>query len=143
MKSECRLPLPKFGLNGYNINLRLFMIAMNVICIKRVYEKAAKDEYRILIDRLWPRGLKKEQAVIDMWIKEIAPSPGLRKWFGHEPERFVEFRKRYLAELVQNDVTKIVFDLLTKHQQVVLVYAAKNEMANHAVVLKEYLESML
>ena len=112
------------------------MTAMNVICIKRVYEKAAKGEYRILIARLWPRGLKKEQAAIDMWIKEIALSLGLRKWIEHEPERFVEFRKRYLAELVQNDVTKMAFDLLTKHQQVVLVYAAKNEMANHTVVLK-------
>ena len=115
---------------------------MNTICIKRVYEKAAKNEYRILVDRLWPRGLTKEQAAIDTWIREIAPSPDLRKWFDHDSRKFVEFRERYLAELAQNDAVKIVSDLLTKHPLVVLVYGAKNETVNHVVVLKEFLESI-
>ncbi len=116
---------------------------MNTICIKRVYEKAVKDEYRILVDRLWPRGLTKEKAAIDMWIKEIAPSSDLRKWFDHDPRKFIVFREQYLAELAQNDAVKIVFDLLAEHQQVVLVYCAKNETVNHAIVLKEFLESKL
>lgn len=75
---------------------------MNAIKIKRVYEKAEKDEYRILVDRLWPRGLTKEQAAIDLWAKEIAPSSELRKWFGHDAEKFLEFRARYVEKLAQN-----------------------------------------
>ncbi len=115
---------------------------MSAIKIKRVYEKAAtKDEYRILVDRLWPRGLTKEQAAIDLWLKEIAPSPGLRKWFGHDPERFLEFRTHYIEELAQNPAVAIVLNLLTKHKHVTLVYAAKSEDINHAVVLKEFMES--
>jgi uncharacterized protein YeaO (DUF488 family) len=115
---------------------------MRVIKIKRVYEKAAKDEYRILVDRLWPRGLTKERAAIDLWLKEIAPSSELRKWFAHNPERFLEFSARYGEELAQNPAVAIVSDLLTKHEHVVLVYAAKSEDINHAVVLKGFMESM-
>lgn len=115
---------------------------MSAIKIKRVYEKAAKDEYRILVDRLWPRGLTKEQAAIDLWLKEIAPSPGLRKWFGHDPERFLEFRTHYVEELAQNPAVAIVSNLLAKHKIVTLVYAAKSEDINHAVVLKGFMESI-
>ncbi len=115
---------------------------MSAIRIKRVYEKAEKDEYRILVDRLWPRGLTKEQAEIDLWLKEIAPSSELRKWFGHDPEKFLEFRTRYVEELAQNPAVTIVSNLLTKHKNVALVYAAKSEHINHAVVLKGFMESM-
>lgn len=115
---------------------------MSAINIKRVYENAAKDEYRILVDRLWPRGLTKKQAAIDLWLKEIAPSPELRKWFNHDPEKFKEFRNRYVAELTQNPATAVVLNLLAKHKTVTLVYAAKNEDINHVVVLKEFMESM-
>lgn len=116
---------------------------MSTIKIKRVYEKAAaKDEYRILVDRLWPRGLTREQAAIDLWLKEIAPSPGLRKWFGHDPERFLEFRTHYVEELTQNPAVAIVSNLLAKHKIVTLVYATKSEDINHAVVLKGFMESM-
>lgn len=116
---------------------------MSVIKIKRAYEKAeTNDGYRILVDRLWPRGLTKERAAIDLWLKEIAPSPGLRKWFGHDPERFLEFRTRYVEELVQNPAITNVSDLLTKHRIVTLVYSAKNVEINHAVILKGFMESI-
>lgn len=115
---------------------------MNAIKIKRVYEKAAaEDEYRILVDRLWPRGLTKEEAAIDLWLKEIAPTTALRLWFGHDPEKFLEFRTRYIQELIQNPAVGIVLNLLAQYKQVTLVYAAKNEEINHAVVLKEFMES--
>jgi len=115
---------------------------MSAIKIKRVYEKAAKDEYRILVDRLWPRGLTKEQAAIDLWLKEIAPSSELRKWFGHDPERFLEFRTHYVEELAQNPAATIASNLLTKHKNITLVYAARSADINHAVVLKGFMESM-
>lgn len=115
---------------------------MSAIKIKRVYEKAEKDEYRILVDRLWPRGLTKEQAAIDLWLKEIVPSSELRKWFGHDPEKFLEFRARYVEELAQNPAVATLSNLLTQHKNVALVYAAKSEDINHAVVLKEFMESM-
>ena len=115
---------------------------MNAIKIKRVYEKAEKVEYRILVDRLWPRGLTKEQAAIYLWLKEIAPSSELRKWFGHDPEKFLEFRARYIEELAQNPAVAILSNFLTQHKNVALVYAAKSEDINHAVVLKGVMESM-
>ena len=115
---------------------------MSVIKIKRAYEKAAKDEYRVLVDRLWPRGLTKEQAAIDLWLKEIAPSSELRKWFGHDPEKFLEFRTRYVAELTQNPAVAVISNLLTEHNNVTLVYATKSEDINHAAVLKGFMESM-
>jgi len=115
---------------------------MSAIKIKRVYEKAEKDEYRILVDRLWPRGLTKERAAIDLWLKEIAPSSELRKWFGHDPEKFLEFHARYVEELAQNPAVATLSNLLTQHKNVALVYAAKSEDINHAVVLKEFMESM-
>ncbi|MBX3616554.1 DUF488 domain-containing protein [Nitrosomonas sp.] len=116
---------------------------MSVIQIKRAYEKAeTKDGYRILVDRLWPRGLTKERAAIDLWFKEIAPSPGLRKWFGHTPDRFLEFRTRYVEELAQNPAVANVPSLLAKHEIVTLVYAAKSVEINHAVILKEFMESI-
>lgn len=111
-----------------------------MIKIKRIYEHAAKsDGYRILVDRLWPRGLKKEEAKIDFWLKEIAPSTELRKWFNHEPEKWNEFKKRYHKELaVKQDAVQFILDKQRK-QTVTLLYGAKDEQHNHAVVLQGYI----
>ncbi|AGT33613.1 hypothetical protein M493_17020 [Geobacillus genomosp. 3] len=109
--------------------------------IKRIYEPyAASDGTRILVDRLWPRGVLKAEARIDRWMKDIAPSPELRKWFGHQPERFAEFARMYEQELT-TDATKqaLVTELLSLSGTVTLLYAAKDERHNHAVVLLELL----
>jgi uncharacterized protein YeaO (DUF488 family) len=109
------------------------------IQIKRVYEKPdPKDGFRILVDRLWPRGLTKEKAAVDLWLKDIAPSTELRKWFGHDPEKWKEFQKKYLKELKEN---KEAVDTLKEHLKkgtVTLLYAAKDEAHNEAEVLKDY-----
>lgn len=110
------------------------------IRIKRVYEAPAKDDgYRILVDRLWPRGISKEEAHVDEWLKEIGPSNELRKWFGHEPPKYLEFKKRYEQELHgQPELLKHIRDL-AKKQRLTLVYSAKDEDHNQAVVLREVL----
>jgi uncharacterized protein YeaO (DUF488 family) len=108
--------------------------------LKRVYEPASKDDgCRVLVDRIWPRGVRKEEVQIDVWLKEVAPSTALRKWFGHEPARWEEFEKRYFAELNAHpqDVEELV--RLAKRGLVTLVYGAKDETHNNAVALKEYL----
>lgn len=110
------------------------------IQLKRVYEPAEPgDGYRVLIDRLWPRGVSKGRAAVDLWAKEVAPTPALREWFDHRPERFDEFRVRYIAELEQNGAVGELRDAIGEHPQVTLVYAAKDEVHNHAVVLVDYL----
>lgn len=108
------------------------------IHIKRVYEQPSKDDgRRILVDRLWPRGLSKEKAGVDLWLKEIAPSTELRKWFGHDPGRWEEFKERYLAELKGNrEQIQLLKQELDKGI-VTLVYAAKDEEHNQAVVIQE------
>jgi len=111
------------------------------ITIKRVYEEPSKEDgKRILIDRLWPRGLTKEKAKIDLWLKNIAPSTELRKWFGHDPAKWQEFKKRYLVEIKKNIQVLSELEGELKKGQVTLVYGAKDEEHNDAVVLKEYLE---
>lgn len=113
-----------------------------MIAIKRIYdEPAADDGYRVLIDRLWPRGVSKEKAAVDLWLKDIAPSPELREWFGHKPELFPEFQKRYLAELAKNPAVHTLQDLTKQHQIVTLLYAAKDTEHNQAVVLVAYLHA--
>lgn len=115
-----------------------------MIKVKRVYEQPSDlDGLRVLVDRLWPRGLKKSEASLDLWIKEIAPENRLRKWFSHDPEKWEEFRKCYLKELEQKE--EYVQELLGKAREtdITLLYAAKNEVFNNATVLKEYLESRL
>lgn len=108
--------------------------------IKRVYEKPTKqDGKRILVDRLWPRGLTKEKADIDLWLKEIAPSTELRKWFGHDPAKWKEFRKQYQKELNNNKEQVSLLREQLKKGTVTLVYAAKDEEHNEALVLKEWL----
>lgn len=114
---------------------------MKQIILHRIYDKSITPEgIRVLIDRLWPRGIKKEEANIDYWFKEVAPSSELRKWFGHKPERFEEFRLKYLQEL-RNDEEKCqkvdeICQMLDENN-VILLYGAKDTEKNHAVVLKE------
>lgn len=107
---------------------------------KRIYEEPlGEDGYRVLVDRLWPRGVSKEHARLDEWMKEITPSPELRKWFDHDPDKFEEFKKRYEHELAsKNEPVKKLLDL-AKDQTVTLLYAAKDERDNHANVLKGFL----
>jgi len=110
------------------------------IKLKRAYEPvAAADGTRILIDRLWPRGLKKADAAIDLWLKEIAPSDALRRWFGHKPERWPEFRKRYRAELRQKPAVLEQLRAAARAGPVTLVYSARDQAHNDAVVIKELL----
>lgn len=112
-----------------------------MLSIKRIYEPAAKnDGFRVLVDRLWPRGISKAKAALDLWLKEIAPSPELRNWFGHDPERFDEFKVRYQQELVQNPATKELEDIIKDQPVVTLLYAAHDVEINHAKVLLDFLQ---
>jgi uncharacterized protein YeaO (DUF488 family) len=105
------------------------------LAIKRAYDKPAPgDGKRILVDRLWPRGLSKKKAALDSWHKDIAPSPGLRKWFGHRPERFAEFKRRYRRELAENPALGEM-RAATRRGKTTLVYGARDPKINHAVVL--------
>lgn len=108
--------------------------------LKRAYEPAAPgDGVRILVDRLWPRGVSKECAALDEWMKDIAPSAGLRQWFGHDPARWTEFQRRYRAELGQHGESLERIRAMAKKQTVTLVYSARDEAHNDAVVLKDVL----
>lgn len=109
---------------------------------KRFYDApAAGDGFRILVDRLWPRGVKKENARIDLWLKEIAPSDELRKWFGHDPAKWTEFKKRYFAELRNKQDSVAVLRQHARAGAVTLLYSAKDEKHNNAAALLEYLQS--
>jgi len=112
-----------------------------MIQTKRVYKKPSKDDgFRVLVDRLWPRGLTKEKAQVDLWMKEIAPSDELRKWFHHEESNWSEFEKRYKAELKKKRELLSEFGKLQKeHGTVTLLYGSKDEKQNQAVVLAEIL----
>jgi uncharacterized protein YeaO (DUF488 family) len=110
------------------------------IAIKRVYEEPKEsDGKRILVDRLWPRGLSKEKARIDVWLKEVAPSDALRKWFGHDPEKWVEFQKRYAEELRADPGTLARLKQEAGRGPVTLLYGAHDEAHNQAVVLGKIL----
>jgi uncharacterized protein YeaO (DUF488 family) len=112
------------------------------IKIKRVYEKPnSKDGTRILVDRLWPRGLTKERARVDLWLKEIAPSTELRKWFSHETGKWNEFQKRYRAELKNNKEQLLLLKKTATKGPVTLLYAAKDQEHNEATVLQDLLSS--
>jgi uncharacterized protein YeaO (DUF488 family) len=109
------------------------------IFLKRAYEPPAKtDGMRILVDRLWPRGITKDQAAIDLWLKEVAPSTALRKWFWHAPGKWAEFQKKYRAELKGNPALVALRDH-SRQGDVTLVYSARDELHNDAVVLKQVL----
>ncbi|MBL1227370.1 DUF488 domain-containing protein [Enterococcus sp. BWR-S5] len=113
-----------------------------MIHIKRAYETPnEKDGYRVLVDRLWPRGVSKEKAKINLWLKEIAPSKELRQWFNHDPEKFEQFKSSYEKELIENTASLMqLLDVIKNEPVVTLVYSAKNETINNAVVLKEFIE---
>lgn len=112
---------------------------MNVM-LKRAYELPAKtDGTRILVDRLWPRGLAKVKAGIDLWLKDVAPSTELRKWFGHEPQKWPEFKKRYRAELKSNPALPEL-QALARKENITLIYGARDQLHNEAVVLKQILD---
>lgn len=114
------------------------------IAVKRVHEAAAGDDgYRVLVDRLWPRGIRKEALPLDEWIKELAPSTALRQWFGHDPARWDGFRHRYASEL---DALAEHWRPLAEraaHHRLTLLYGARDEAHNNAVVLKSYLDNWL
>jgi uncharacterized protein YeaO (DUF488 family) len=111
------------------------------IKLKRAYEAfQPPDGYRILVDRIWPRGMSKERAKIDLWLKELGPSTALRKWFGHDPERWAEFQKRYWKELRANsELITRVKQLEKEHPVITLVFSARDEEHNQAVVLRDFL----
>ena len=113
-----------------------------MIKLKRVYEKATDDDgFRILVERLWPRGIAKDKAHIDLWLKDISPSPELRKWYGHDIAKWNEFQRRYRDELSKNDSVNNLKEILSKQTNATFIYAARDEMHNSALVLKEFLEN--
>jgi uncharacterized protein YeaO (DUF488 family) len=112
-----------------------------MIQLKRVYEKPSrKDGVRILVDRLWPRGLTKERAAVSLWLKDVAPSSELRKWFGHDPAKWKEFQVRYRKELRQKKDALKLLKQKSEDRMVTLVYGARDEQHNEAVVLRKLVE---
>ncbi|MEJ2397407.1 MAG: DUF488 domain-containing protein [Gammaproteobacteria bacterium] len=110
------------------------------VMLKRVYDPPAKaDGERVLVDRLWPRGLTKVKARVDHWLKDVAPSTELRKWFGHDPEKWTEFKKRYRVELKNNPALSEL-QALSRQGDITLVYAAKDQLHNEAVALTQILD---
>ena len=115
-----------------------------MIRLKRAYDPAAKtDGLRVLVERLWPRGVSKARLRLDMWPKDVAPSPALRRWFGHEAERWPEFRRRYLAELRGNRAAWAPLLAAARRRRVTLIYAAHDVAHNGAIVLKAFLDRRL
>ncbi len=114
------------------------------IHLKRAYDKPASDDgERILVDRLWPRGLSKSEAGIDLWLKDIAPGSTLRKWFNHDPKKWHEFKTRYFRELATHADVIELLAAKARTGRVTLVFAARNEEFNNAVAIKEYLDKHL
>lgn len=110
--------------------------------IRRIYDTpSSEDGYRVLVDRLWPRGVSKERAALDLWLKDVAPSPELRTWFGHQPERFEGFAARYRLELETNPAVGTLRTIARDHSPVTLLYAAHDPKINHANVLLDFLSS--
>lgn len=111
------------------------------ILLKRVYDAGSENGYRVLVDRIWPRGISKEKLAADEWCREIAPSTRLRKWFGHDPDRWDSFRKKYLRELeAKGEILRHLRDMARK-KPLILLYSAKDPERNQAVVIRETLES--
>src|SRR6202165_3647878 len=114
---------------------------ISMIKLKRAYETASSDDgLRILVERLWPRGVSKQKAKIDLWLKDLAPSTELRQWYGHDPARWPQFRKRYWAELKGQGDVPALLKYVTEERTVTFVYAASDEERNSAVAMKEFLE---
>ena len=117
---------------------------MGQVDIKRVYEQAAdEDGVRILVDRLWPRGVSKERAALSGWFKDVAPSPDLRRWWHHDPDRFEDFARRYRTELDDNPALEDLLSIVREHDRTTLVYAAKDPAVNHALILRDYIRQAL
>ena len=116
-----------------------------ILNLKRVYLPEDKnDGYRVLVDRLWPRGLSKEKAAVDLWFKDIAPSNELRKWFNHDHEKWIEFKQRYHEELkAEPTLVNSFLEEIKKHRTVTLLYGAKDAQFNQAVALAEYLKTRI
>jgi uncharacterized protein YeaO (DUF488 family) len=135
-------PLPAFGEAAFGLDTGSRKgKRMTTFATKRAYDPpSSKDGIRILVDRLWPRGLRKDAAALDLWAKELAPTPSLRKWFDHRPERFAEFKRRYHAELKGNPAVADVLRGIGK-AKATLLYAAKDPAMNHAAVLAEFLRT--
>jgi uncharacterized protein YeaO (DUF488 family) len=114
-----------------------------MIKTERIYEAPTGGGFRILVDRLWPRGLRKDEADLDLWLKEIGPSNELRRWFGHNPARWNEFRAKFFKELDEKD--ELVNQIIAKAQEgdVVLLFGAKDKVHNNAAALKEYIETRM
>ncbi len=116
------------------------MFESHAVAIKRIYDPPQDaDGFRVLVDRLWPRGVTKEDAKIDCWAKDLAPTSKLRRWFGHDPAKFAEFRALYLEELQQNDEAAKKIRDEARQRTVTLLYAARDRSRNHATVLQEFL----
>jgi uncharacterized protein YeaO (DUF488 family) len=116
----------------------------SIIKVKRIYERAEpSDGYRVLVDRLWPRGVRKSDAELDGWLRDLAPSTGLRKWFEHDPKKWPEFQMRYRAEL--NSKTHLMQKLIVDaaHRDITLVYASREQPYNNVTVLREVIDELL
>lgn len=112
--------------------------------IKRVYDDPApSDGFRVLVDRLWPRGVTRERADLDLWDKDVAPSPQLREWWDHDPARFDEFAQRYRAELAGSPAVDALLDQVRAHDATTLLFAAHDPAVNHAVILRDVLDEAL
>ncbi|MGH8378886.1 MAG: DUF488 domain-containing protein [Gammaproteobacteria bacterium] len=118
---------------------------MTTIKLKRVYLPPSRtDGFRLLVDRVWPRGLTKKKAAVDHWLRDVAPTTALRQWFGHEPEKWPEFKRRYLTELGANrDATRELVDIVEAHRHVTFLFGAHDEKRNQAVVIVGYLKRRL
>jgi uncharacterized protein YeaO (DUF488 family) len=114
------------------------------IKLERIYDNPKGDGFRILVDRLWPRGLSKDKVRVDLWQKDIAPSNSLRKWFGHDEKKWDEFKRKYFKELDKNnDAVNTIIKTAQEQNSITLLYATKEERFNNAVALKEYLEEKI
>lgn len=116
---------------------------MTEVATKRIYAAVEPtDGWRVLVDGMWPRGIKKDEAKLDQWLKDLAPSKELRQWFGHDPEKWAEFRRRYHAELDANrEALASLDELLKRESRLTLLFGARDEQHNNAIALAEYIES--
>jgi uncharacterized protein YeaO (DUF488 family) len=126
---------------GLRLAARNRVREMKPVHVKRVYDVPSPDDgVRVLVDRLWPRGLKRETAKIDLWLKEVAPSDGLRQWFGHDPSRWAQFQRRYRTEIAKNaEPVAVLRELVKGRKPLTLLYAAKDMERNNAIVLRDFL----
>lgn len=115
-----------------------------MIQTKRIYEEPdPADGYRVLTERLWPRGVSRERAALDRWMKEIAPSHKLRKWFDHDPQKWEEFREAYRKELYGSNAVEEMMEIIRNHQTVTLIYASRNKQFNSTVELRNFLIKLI